>query len=118
MRCGQGYTVTMMVDEARFLEVSIFATLHRNRCRMDCRQVLADIVTIADEIDSQLKQSMLSYVTFPMVMKSWLEGLPETSTKRESARATLARVKKEMALPRVAASAREGSRVRPKHRIQ
>jgi hypothetical protein len=56
MRCGQGYTATMMVDEARFLEISIFATLHRNRCRMDRRQVLADIVTIADEIDSQLKQ--------------------------------------------------------------
>jgi hypothetical protein len=118
MRCGQGYTATMMVDEARFLEVSIFATLHRNRCRMDCRQVLADIATIADEINSQLKQSMFSYVTFPMVMKSWLEGLPEKSTRRESARATLARVKKEMALPRVAASARQGSRVRPKRRIQ
>jgi hypothetical protein len=106
------------VDEARFLEISIFATLHRNRCRMDRRQVLADIVTIADEIDSQLKQSMLSYVTFPMVMKSWLGGLAEKPPKSESASATLARVKKEMALPRVAASAREGSRVGPKRRIQ
>jgi hypothetical protein len=118
MRCGQGYTAAMMVDEARFLEVSIFTTLQRNRYRMDRCQVLADIVTVADEVDSQLKQSMFSYVTFPMVMKSWLEGLPEKPPKSESASATLTRIKKEMALPRVAASAREGSRVRPKRRIQ
>jgi hypothetical protein len=118
MRCAQGYTAAMMVDEARFLEVSIFTTLHRNRCRMDCRQVLADIVTIADEVDSQLKQSMLNYITFPVSIKFWAEELSEKSTKRESANATLARVKREMALPRVAASAREGLRVRPKHRIQ
>jgi hypothetical protein len=112
MRCGQGYSAAMMVDEARFLEVSIFATLHRNRCRMDCRQVLLDVVTIADEVDSQLKQSMLSYITFPVVIKSWAEELPEKSTKIESANATLARVKKEMALPRVVASARQA----PVHR--
>jgi hypothetical protein len=118
MRCGQGYTAPMMVDEARFLEVSIFATLHRNRCRMDCRQVLLDVVTIADEVDSQLKQSMLNYITFPVSIKSWAEELPEKSTKRESANATLARVKREMALPRVAASAREGLRVGAKRRIQ
>jgi hypothetical protein len=118
MRCGQGYSAAMMVDEARFLEVSIFATLHRNRCRMDCRQVLLDVVTIADEVDSQLKQSMLNYITFPVSIKSWAEELPEKSTKRESANATLARVKREMALPRVAASAREGLRVGAKRRIQ
>jgi hypothetical protein len=118
IRRGQGYTAATMVDEARFLEVSIFTTLQRNRYRMDRCQVLADVVTVADEVDSQLKQSMLCYGTFPMVMKSWLEGLPEKTPERESASATLARVKKEMALPRVAASAREGSRVRPKRRIQ
>ena len=118
MRCGQGYTAAMMVDEARFLEVSIFTALHRNRCRMDRRQVLLDVVTIADEVDSQLKQSMLNYIAFPVVIKSWVEDLPEKSTKRESASATLARVKKEMALPRAAASAREGLRVVPKRRIQ
>jgi hypothetical protein len=67
MRCGQGYTAAMMVDEARFLEVSIFTTLHRNRCRMGCRQVLLDVATIADEVDSQLKQSMLSLHHIPGV---------------------------------------------------
>jgi hypothetical protein len=118
IRCGQGYTAAMMVDEARFLEVSIFTTLHRNRCRMDRHQVLLDVVMIADEVDSQLKQSMLSYITFPICIKSWAEELPEESTKRESASATLARVKKEMALPRLAASVREGSRLIHKSRIQ
>jgi hypothetical protein len=85
---------------------------------MDCRQVLLDVVTIADEVDSQLKQSMLSYITFPVSIKSWAEQPPEESTKRESANATLARVKKEMALLRVAASAREGLHVGAKRRIQ
>jgi hypothetical protein len=85
MRCGQGYTAAMMVDEARLLEVSIFSILHRNRRRMDRVQVLLDVVTIADEVDSQLKQSMLRYITFPVVMKSQVERLPEKSTKKESA---------------------------------
>jgi hypothetical protein len=85
---------------------------------MDRRQVLLDVVTIADEVDSQLEQSMLNYITFPVSIKSWAEELPEKSTKRESASATLARVKKEMALPRVAASTREGMRVGAKRRTQ
>jgi hypothetical protein len=108
----------MMVDEARFWEVGILTTLHRNRCRMDRRQVLLDIVTIAGEVDSQLKQSMLNYITFPVFIKSWVEERPEKPPKSESASATLARVKKEMALPRVAASARKTMRVGAERRTQ
>ena len=36
--------------------------------------------------------------------------MPEQKTKRESGKATLSRVKKEMALPRIAKSARRGER--------
>jgi hypothetical protein len=61
IRRQQGYTAPMVVEESRFLQVSIFETLHRNLRSVDFRRVLPDIVTIADECDSQLKQAMLSY---------------------------------------------------------
>jgi hypothetical protein len=51
----------MLVEESRFLEVSIFSTLQRNSRHVDFGQVLLDVVTIADECDSQLEQAMLSY---------------------------------------------------------
>jgi hypothetical protein len=65
IRRHQGYTAPMLVEESRILEVSIFTTLHRNRCRMDRRQVLLDVVTIADEVDSQLKQAISCHESAP-----------------------------------------------------
>ena len=63
MRREQGYTVTQVVEESRILQVSIFRTLQRNLRSVDFSKVLLDVVIIADEVDSQLKQAMLSYVT-------------------------------------------------------
>src|ERR1700693_3663285 len=68
MRLGQGYTATMVVEESRILQVSIFSTLQRNLDGVDFSRLLLDVVTIADEVDSQLKQAMFSYNT-PMVLK-------------------------------------------------
>jgi ActR/RegA family two-component response regulator len=62
MRLQQGYTATMVVEESRILQVSIFSTLQRNLCGVDFSRLLLDVVTIADEVDSQLKEAMLSYV--------------------------------------------------------
>ena len=62
MRLKQGYTATMVVEESRILQVSIFSTLQRNLCGVDFSRLLLDVVTIADEVDSQLKQAMFSYV--------------------------------------------------------
>jgi CheY-like chemotaxis protein len=61
LRRKQGYTAAMMVEESRILQVSIFNTLHRNLSRVDFSKVLLDVITIADEVDSQLKQAMVSY---------------------------------------------------------
>jgi hypothetical protein len=36
--------------------------LQDNLARVDFSKVLPDVMTIADEVDSQLKQAMLSYV--------------------------------------------------------
>jgi len=68
MRRQQGYTATMVVEESRILQVSIFSTLQRNLDGVDFSRLLLDVVTIADEVDSQLKQAMFSYNT-PMVLK-------------------------------------------------
>jgi DNA-binding response OmpR family regulator len=62
MRLRQGYTAAMVVEESRILQVSIFSTLQRNLCSVDFSRLLLDVVTIADEVDSQLKQAMFSYV--------------------------------------------------------
>jgi CheY-like chemotaxis protein len=62
LRRQQGYTVAMVVEESRILQVSIFNTLQNNLDRVDFSKVLRDVITIADEVDSQLKQAVLSFV--------------------------------------------------------
>ena len=67
LRRKQGYSVTMLVEESRILQVSIFSTLQRNISSVDFSKVLSDVVTIADEVDSQLKQAMRCYVPLAAV---------------------------------------------------
>jgi DNA-binding response OmpR family regulator len=62
LRRTQGYSAAMLVEESRILQVSIFGTLQDNLSSVDFSQVLLDVMTIADEVDSQLKQAMLSFV--------------------------------------------------------
>jgi len=62
LRHKQGYTVAMMVEESRLLQVSIFTTLHHNVKQLDFDTLLPDIVTIADEVDAQLKEQMLRFM--------------------------------------------------------
>jgi DNA-binding response OmpR family regulator len=75
MRLEQGYTATMVVEESRILQVSIFSTLQRNLVGVDFSKLLLDVVTIADEVDSQLKQAMFSFVTPTLTLKSPAFGL-------------------------------------------
>jgi hypothetical protein len=62
LRRKQGYTAPMVVDESRFLQVCIFSTLHRNEHLVKFSKLLADVVTIADEVDAQLKQQILCFL--------------------------------------------------------
>jgi hypothetical protein len=62
LRSQQGYTVAMAVEESRLLQVSIFSTLHRSQQHLKFDEVLPDVVTIADEVDAQLKQQMLRFM--------------------------------------------------------
>ena len=61
-RRKQGYTVPMVVEESRILQVSIFNTLQNNLGSVDFSTVMLDVMTIADEVDSQLKQAMLGFM--------------------------------------------------------
>jgi hypothetical protein len=61
LRRKQGYTPAMVVDESRLLQVCIFSTLHRNEHRVIFSRLLPDVVTIADEVDAQLKQQILCF---------------------------------------------------------
>jgi len=61
-RRRQGYSSAMMVEESRMLQVSVFHTLQKNLAQIDFSVLLTEVMTIADEIDSQLSQAMTSYV--------------------------------------------------------
>jgi hypothetical protein len=55
----------MIVEESRMLQVSIFQILQNNLGRVDFSLVLVDVMTIADEVDSQLCQAMQTFITEP-----------------------------------------------------
>ena len=61
-RRDQGYTAAMLVEESRMLQVSIFQTLQNNLHKIDFSLLLTGVMTIADEVDSQLAQQMASYI--------------------------------------------------------
>jgi hypothetical protein len=61
----------MMVEESRILQVSIFETLQKNLASIDFSILLNGVMTIADEVDSQLSQAMDSYME-----ESLLEATP------------------------------------------
>jgi CheY-like chemotaxis protein len=57
-RRRSGYTAAMLVEESRMLQVSIFRTLQNNLANIDFSRLLLGVMTIADEVDSQLGQAM------------------------------------------------------------
>jgi DNA-binding response OmpR family regulator len=61
IRRSQGYSIPMIIEESRMLQVSIFHTLQTNLNVVDFSLLLIDVMTIADEVDSQLKQTIMSF---------------------------------------------------------
>ncbi len=62
LRYLQGYSPAMLVHESRILQVTLFGTLQSNLSFLDFSLLLPDVMTIADEVDAQLTQSMDSYM--------------------------------------------------------
>ena len=52
----------MIVEESRILELTVLGMLQKNLASVDFSEVLIDVITVADEVDSQLKQSILGYM--------------------------------------------------------
>src|SRR6202162_592148 len=69
LRAQQGYTVAMAVEESRLLQVSTFSILHRSESHLQFDVLLPDVVTIADEVDAQLKQQMLRFMASDAAQK-------------------------------------------------
>jgi DNA-binding response OmpR family regulator len=63
LRHLQGYTPAMLVHESRILQVTLFGMLQSNLGFLDFSLLLPDVMTIADEVDAQLTQSMDSYMS-------------------------------------------------------
>jgi hypothetical protein len=58
---SQGYSISMIIEEARILQVRIFNALQTNLNTVGSSFLLVDVMTIADEVDSQLKQTIVSF---------------------------------------------------------
>jgi|SRR5580704_912936 hypothetical protein len=63
LRRKQGYSSGMLIHESRLLQVTIFGTLHQNLNLLDFNLLLPDVMIIADEVDSQLTQTMESFTS-------------------------------------------------------
>jgi DNA-binding response OmpR family regulator len=61
VRRTQGYSIPMIIEESRMLQVSLFHTLQVNLNTVDFSLLLTDVMTIADEVDLQLKQTIVSF---------------------------------------------------------
>jgi hypothetical protein len=62
VRFEQAYTVPMLVEESRLLQVSIFETLNLHQKRLDNHLLLPDVMIIADECDAQLKHTVETFM--------------------------------------------------------
>jgi YesN/AraC family two-component response regulator len=70
LRYQQGYTAQMLVHESRILQVTLFGTLKNNMNALDFSVLLPDVMTIADEVDAQLTQSMERFMVLLLAQSS------------------------------------------------
>jgi hypothetical protein len=59
----------MLVHETRILQVTLFETLKNNMNALDFSLLLPDVMTIADEVDAQLTQTMGTYMKLTKMPK-------------------------------------------------
>jgi CheY-like chemotaxis protein len=72
-RRRSGYSPAMLIEESRILQVTIFKTLQNNLSTIDPSLLLPGLMTIADEIDSQLGQTMAGFLadSLPDAQPAW-----------------------------------------------
>jgi hypothetical protein len=62
IRHSQGYSPVMLIEESRVFQVATFGALHLHQSELDQKQVLLDVMVIADEVDAQLMEAMRSLI--------------------------------------------------------
>jgi DNA-binding response OmpR family regulator len=62
LRFLQAYTPSMLIHESRILQVTIFGTLQGNLNSLNFSLLLPDIMTVADEVEVQLTQTMNGFM--------------------------------------------------------
>lgn len=77
----------MIVEESRILQVSIFHTLEKNLSTVNFSLLLADVMTIADECDSQLKQTINSFIGAGGASRGIERDAPRSASGRVTPRA-------------------------------
>jgi DNA-binding response OmpR family regulator len=60
-RRRQGFRSTVLVEEARALQVALFQAIHNNLERIDLGQLPGTLMAVADEVNAQLLQSLSGY---------------------------------------------------------
>lgn len=58
VRRAQGYSASMLIQESRVLQVATFNALHLHQSELDMARTLLDIMVIADEVDTQLMETV------------------------------------------------------------
>jgi hypothetical protein len=76
----------MIIEESRILQVSIFHTLEKNLSTVNFNLLLADVMTIADECDSQLKQTINSFMDRAAQVQRRLFEVPPALSANRAAR--------------------------------
>jgi CheY-like chemotaxis protein len=77
-RRRSGYSAAMLVEESRILQVTIFKTLENHLATIDPSLLLPGVMTIADEVDSQLSQTMAGFLgdSLPDAQPVWAQRRP------------------------------------------
>jgi hypothetical protein len=61
VRRAQGYSAAMLIEESRVFQVATFGALHLHQSELDPNHLLSDAMVIADEVDAQLREAVLSW---------------------------------------------------------
>ena len=62
VRCRQGFTVPMMMEEMRILRSLLYSVIQENLLAVDVSTLIPDMISVADTLDLRLKESTQSYL--------------------------------------------------------
>src|SRR5215467_371161 len=91
VRRDQGYSVPMMIEEARIVSDVVFEIIQRNLMALDLSRLIADVRCMNDSLQAQLTASVAAYLTRNHLGKSCQKSQP-LPRRADSTDTTLAAV--------------------------